>query len=57
MMFLKDNPLAGRARDDIAQGLRGHVVAPYLILYRLDEQDLFIVRVVDGRRDLNSLFS
>ena len=56
MMFLKDNPMAGRARDDIAKGVRGHVIAPYLILYRFDETELFVVRVVDGRRDLNSLF-
>ena len=56
MMFLKDNPMAGRLRDDIAEGLRGHNVAPYLILYQVDKDELMIVRVVDGRRDLNALF-
>ncbi|MFM8608606.1 MAG: type II toxin-antitoxin system RelE/ParE family toxin [Hyphomicrobiales bacterium] len=56
LIFLKDNPMAGRARDDIAEGMRGHVMAPYLILYRYSELELFVVRVVDGRRDLNSLF-
>jgi toxin ParE1/3/4 len=57
MMFLKDNPKAGRARDDIVSGMRGHIVSPYLILYHLTETEIFIARVVDGRRDLNSLFS
>jgi plasmid stabilization system protein ParE len=48
--------MIGPLRDDIAKGMRGHVVAPFLILYRVEDDELLVVRIVDGRRDLNSLF-
>ena len=53
---LGNNPMIGPLRDDIAKGMRGHVVAPFLILYRVEDDELLVVRIVDGRRDLNSLF-
>ena len=48
--------MIGPLRDDIAKGMRGHVVAPYLILYRVAHDELLVVRIIDGRRDLSSLF-
>jgi toxin ParE1/3/4 len=53
---LGDNPMIGPLRDDVAKGMRGYVVAPYLILYRVEQDELLVVRIVDGRRDLNTLF-
>ena len=53
---LGENPMVGRLREDVAVGMRGQVVAPYLILYRIEGDGIFIVRIVDGRRDLNELF-
>lgn len=49
-------PLMGRARDDLAPGLRAWVVAPYILCYRVDPDDLVIVRVLHGARDLPGLF-
>lgn len=53
---LADNPQIGPARDDIRPGLRYLVSGPYLLLYRIRDGGIEIVRVVHGRRDLNGLF-
>jgi toxin ParE1/3/4 len=55
-MNLIENPRMGPARDDIRQGLRYLVSDTYLILYRIVEGGVEIVRVVHGRRDLFGLF-
>lgn len=59
---LIDYPKLGKARPDIAFGMRVLVERHYLLLYRIDPDiesemvaTLEIVRVVDGRRDLNAL--
>jgi toxin ParE1/3/4 len=50
-------PQAGRARDaDLGQGRRSVAVGSYVIIYRLDEHDVSILRVLHGRRDLEGLF-
>lgn len=43
-------PLAGRARADLAEGIRQSVVGPYLIFYRPRSDDILIVRVIHGAR-------
>jgi toxin ParE1/3/4 len=53
---LGDNPQMGPARDDIRPGLRYLVSGSYLLLYRIDGDDIEIVRAVHGRRDLYGLF-
>lgn len=52
-------PKIGRERNDIVVGARGFTKGRYLILNKLDEarHTVQIVRVVDGMRDLQSLFS
>jgi Plasmid stabilization system protein len=55
-MNLIANPRMGPARDDIRPGLRYLVSDTYLILYRIAENGVEIVRVVHGRRDLFGLF-
>ena len=49
-------PALGVARPDIAEGLRYFVVGSYLILYRIADTSIEIVRVVFGGRDLARLF-
>lgn len=61
--LLQEQPRLGVLRPDIAPDLRMLVERPYLILYRI-EPDLpvgtvdrvEVVRVVDGRRNLQWLF-
>jgi toxin ParE1/3/4 len=52
---LAQHPGMGRRRPDIAAELRYLPVGPYLILYRLTEERVEIVRFVHGRRDLKRL--
>jgi toxin ParE1/3/4 len=54
--LLAENPQLGPSRDDIRPGLRYLVVGEHLILYRIVEEGVEIVRVVHGRRDLFNLF-
>ena len=52
---LADNPQMGPARDDIRPGLRYLVSGSYLLLYRIADGGIEIVRAVHGRRDLYGL--
>jgi toxin ParE1/3/4 len=50
-------PYVGRARDeDFGAGSRSAGVGEYVIVYCVDGQDVLILRVVHGRRDLEALF-
>jgi len=49
-------PNIGRSYAEIAPGLRGVPVDGYIILYRVREAGVEIVRVVSGYQDLESLF-
>jgi toxin ParE1/3/4 len=55
-VYLSDHPLSGEARPDLSEGIRGFVVRPYLVLYRVREEDIQIVRVVHGARDIYAIF-
>lgn len=47
---LARHPFSGPARPDIAPGLRHLVAGAYLILYRVEDENVFVVRVLHGRR-------
>ena len=49
-------PNSGRSYDDIQAGLRGLPLEGYVILYRVINDGIEIVRVASGRQDLQSLF-
>ena len=52
---LLDNPKMGIARDDVAKGMRHLVMSSYLILYRIDGEDIEVVRYLHGERNLFSV--
>ena len=52
---LLDNPELGSARDDIVKGMRHLVMDNYLILYRIDDEDIEVVRYLHGARNLRAL--
>jgi toxin ParE1/3/4 len=55
--FLATFPYVGRARDeDFGAGLRSFAIGEYVIVYCVEGADVFILRVVHGRRDLEALF-
>ena len=55
--YLRQSPLSGRARDELKRGLRSVVVHPHVVFYRVSGTNLDIVRVLDGRRDLDAIFA
>ena len=49
--LLATHPNAGRARDDIASGLRSFPVKAYVIYYRAGKQGVLVSRVLHSKRD------
>ncbi|MCL2715163.1 MAG: type II toxin-antitoxin system RelE/ParE family toxin [Alphaproteobacteria bacterium] len=45
-------PSSGRARNNIAPGIRHLVVGQYLTLYQTDGETIEIIRVLHGRRKI-----
>lgn len=54
--MLAAHPQLGPSRDDIRPSLRYFVVGDYVILHRIIDVAVEIIRVVHGRRDLFGLF-
>jgi toxin ParE1/3/4 len=54
---IDDFPLAGRSRDEIRAGLRSLVSSRHVVFYRLNDDRPEIVRVLDGRQDIEDIFS
>lgn len=54
---LATEPFMGRARSEIARGLRSFPAKGYVVFYRPTEDAIEVVRVIDGRRDLKKAFS
>jgi len=50
-------PLAGRSRDDVRVGLRSLSAGSQIVFYRLKSDRPEIVRVLDGRRDIDEIFA
>jgi len=50
-------PRIGRSYSHIKPGLRGVLLDRYIIFYRLVGENIEILRVVSGRRDLEALFA
>lgn len=49
-------PNSGRSYDELKVGLRGLPLEGYVILYRTLDDGIEIVRVANGRQNLQSLF-
>lgn len=52
--LLATQPHSGQAADEIAAGLRRLVMGKYLAFYRVSDDTIVIIRVLDGRRDLSA---
>jgi toxin ParE1/3/4 len=49
-------PLIGRSYDELQPGLRGLSLQGYIVLYRVIDDGIEIVRIANGRQDLRTLF-
>jgi toxin ParE1/3/4 len=56
-LLLATYPHVGRRRDeDLLPGLRSFPVGEYVIIYRVEAEDVLILRVIRGSRDIEALF-
>lgn len=57
VFLLARSPWIGRSRaEDLAPGLRSSPVGEYVIIYSIENEEVLILRVIHGRRDLGALF-
>ncbi len=56
-LLLGGHPHLGRNRDsDFGFGARSFAVGEYIVVYSIEGEDVLILRVVHGKRDLEALF-
>ncbi len=56
--LLASHPNVGRTRDeDLEPGLRSSPVSGYIVVYRIRDADVLILRVVHGSRDIGAYLS
>lgn len=56
LKMLAENPMAGRAREELAPDVRSFPVGNYLLFYRPKQNGIELIRVLHGARDLRRLF-
>src|SRR5260221_14043514 len=54
--LLTSQPLMGRPRDELFPSLRSFPVGQHVIFYRPVKNDIQIIRVLHGARDIEALF-
>ena len=55
--LIEDRPFAGRARNEVRPGLRSFAATPHVVFYRVVNDTPEIVRVLDGRQDIEEKFA
>jgi toxin ParE1/3/4 len=54
--LIEEHPFAGRSRAEVRAGLRSFAAPPHVVFYRIVNDMPQIVRVLDGRQDLEEKF-
>ena len=54
--LLATQPLMGRARDELAPGVRSFAFGRYVIFYAPLDDGIDVVRVLHGARDIDAVF-
>jgi toxin ParE1/3/4 len=57
--LLQTSPALGRLRPEFGDDVRSLSVRPTVVLYRIreDRNEVAVLRVIDGRRDLGTIFA
>lgn len=55
--LIEDHPFGGRARNEVRPGLRSFAATPHVVFYRVVDERPQIVRVLDGRQDIEERFA
>ncbi|MBV8531369.1 MAG: type II toxin-antitoxin system RelE/ParE family toxin [Candidatus Eremiobacteraeota bacterium] len=46
------NPRIGRLRPELNQGTRSFPVLPYVVFYRIDGRQVYVIRILHGHRNI-----
>jgi toxin ParE1/3/4 len=57
MRLWATQPMMGRARDELAPGIRSLAFGRYVVFYLALPDGIDVVRVLHGSRDIDSLFA
>ncbi len=52
---LTENPYLGRRRDDLRPGYRSFPVSDYVVIYRVADEGVLLLRLIRGSRDIPDL--
>lgn len=55
--LIEDHPFSGRSRNEVRPGLRSFAATPHVVFYRVANHTPEIVRVLDGRQDIEERFA
>src|SRR5712691_10794707 len=55
--LIEDHPFAGRSRNEVRPGLHSFAAIPHVVFYRVVNDVPEIVRVLDGRQDIEDIFA
>jgi toxin ParE1/3/4 len=57
-LLLSRHPYVGRSREhEFCPGMRSLAVSEYVIVYTIEQDSIQVLRMVHGRRDLESIFN
>ena len=54
--LLAENPMIGQSRPELLHALRSFAAGSYIIFYRPTDDGICILRVINGARDIGTLF-
>jgi toxin ParE1/3/4 len=57
LRMLAAQPLMGRAREELAPGVRSFPFGRYVVIYVLLDNGIDVVRVMHGARDIDAVFN
>jgi toxin ParE1/3/4 len=57
LALIEGHPFAGRARNEVRPGLRSFAATPHVVFYRVVNDTPQIVRLLDGRQDIEENFA
>jgi toxin ParE1/3/4 len=56
VVMLSQFPESGRRREELAMGMRSFPAVEFMIFYRVFDDYIQIVKILNGRRDIESIF-
>jgi toxin ParE1/3/4 len=56
LMLLSQFPESGRRREELAIGMRSFPAVEFVIFYRVFDDYIQVVKILNGRRDIESIF-